>query len=340
MSAPVARTPRTPGGSSQGTRQQLDELDALLQRMLTLPVNQTEEPTSAAPEEEPPAEEEWTPPQQRAVAPAPRIPEPEPRPAPQPFQPPQHAPLPPRSYPASYMIVETATHPYFDSRDEPNDAGLGPRLLNTPHQHQPTPYAFPAPVPGGRHELVEDTPYDPIGEAARARLAAPEEGEWVPLQSSWQPSAQTWKPLAETWEHSRGGVPPRPTLPEPPMMPTTPRPSREMPDWRDNVIPPAPPGYEEMQRAALSAPKPTSPVAPPVVPVAPPVLPAPAARTPLVLAPVVWFNKGFDLMLLPFGPLGRWFRGQSGRTALGTVGLLCLAGAIVLAVVEGFGWTR
>ena len=79
---------------------------------------------------------------------------------------------------------------------------------------------------------------------------------------------------------------------------------------------------------------------PPVVPVAPPAPPVPVARTPLVLAPVVWFNTGFDLMLLPFGPLGGWFRGQSGRTFLGTMGLLCLAGAIVLAVVEGFGWTR
>ena len=65
-----------------------------------------------------------------------------------------------------------------------------------------------------------------------------------------------------------------------------------------------------------------------------------ATRTPLALVPVVWFNKGFDLLMLPLGPLGGWFRSPSGRTVLGTVGLLCVAGAIVLAVVEGFGWTR
>ncbi len=341
MSAPVARTPRTPGGSAQGTRQQLDELDALLQRMLSLPVNPNEEPTSVAvaPEEEMPAEEEWIPPPQpRVLAPALRIHEPAPfqQPAPRPAP-----PLPPRSYPASYMIVETATSPYFDSRNEPNDAGLGPRMVGTP-QPPSSPYSFPPPVPGGRHELVEDTPNDPIAEAARAQLSVSDESEWVPLQSSWQPSAQTWKPLAETWEHTRDGVPPRPTLPEPPMMPTPPR-LGDMSDWRNNVIPPPPPGYEEMQRGALSAPQPTRPAAPAVVPVAPPSPPAPVApvaRTPLVLAPVVWFNKGFDLMLLPFGPLGGWFRGQSGRTFLGTMGVLCLAGAIVLAVVEGFGWTR
>jgi hypothetical protein len=209
-------------------------------------------------------------------------------------------------------------------------------------ERQPSPYSFPAPVPGGRHDLVEDTPIDPIAEVARAQLGMPDEGgEWVPLQSTWQPSAQTWKPLAETWEQSRGSAPPRPTLPEPPMMPTPARMAPEMPAWRDNVIPPAPPGYEEMQRSPFASPPPTSAAAPENArPPAPPAPVVPPTRTPLALAPVVWFNKGFDLLLVPLGPLGGWFRGQSGRTVLGTAGLLCLVGAIVLAVVEGFGWTR
>ena len=153
-----------------------------------------------------------------------------------------------------------------------------------------------------------------------------EGGEWVPLQSTWQPSAQTWKPLAETWEQSRGSAPPRPIAPEPPMMSS----------WRENVIPPPPPGYEEIQRAA-APPPPTSPV---VAETPPPQVAAPAERTPLLLAPVVWFNKGFDLMLAPLGPLGRWFGGPTGRTVLGTVGLLCLAGAIGFGVLERFGWTH
>ena len=46
MSAPVARTPRSSGGAVQATRQQLDELDALLQRMLDLPVTPAEEPAA------------------------------------------------------------------------------------------------------------------------------------------------------------------------------------------------------------------------------------------------------------------------------------------------------
>jgi hypothetical protein len=344
MSAPVARTSRTPGGSVQGTRQQLDELDALLQRMLSLPVNHGEgsPPVGLAPEEEMPAEEEWIPSPTPRTPAIPRLAEPT-QPTYAPHQP-ASRPLPQsphRSYPASYMVVETATPPYFEQRGEPKDC-LGPRMVSAERHQQPTPYSFPPPVPGGRHDLVEDTPIDPIAEVARAQLAMPDEGgEWVPLQSSWQPSAQTWKPLAETWEHSRGSAPPRPTLPEPPMMPTPARVAPEMPAWRDNVIPPAPPGYEEMQRSAFSPPQSARPAAPENTPLPAPVAQvAPAKRTPLVFAPVVWFNKGFDLMLFPLGPLGRWFRGQSGRTVLGTVGLLCLAGAIVFAVVEGFGWTR
>ena len=165
-------------------------------------------------------------------------------------------------------------------------------------------------------------------------------GEWVPLQSSWQPSAQTWKPLAETWEHSHTSAPQRPTLPEPPMMPTPPHLSRDMPVWRENVIPPAPPGYEAMQRSAYLAMQTTSPVSPVTATPTPTSSPAPASRRSLYLAPVVWFNQAFDLLLLPFGPIGRWFVGPSGRMVLGTLGMLCLAGAIVLAVAEGFGWTR
>jgi hypothetical protein len=314
MSAPVARTPRTPGGSVQGTRQQLDELDALLQRMLTLPVSPGDGfPAATTPSVQPPfPEEEWVPPAAQATYPPP----PPPRPTPPP------SPSQQRGYPASYMVIETATPPFFD----PNDAGLGPRKISAEPRQQASPYSYPTPVPGGRHQLVEDTPHDPIAEAARAQLSMPDEGEWVPLQSTWQPSAQTWKPLAETWEQSRGSAPPRPTMPEPPMMSS----------WRESVIPPPPPGYEELQRAA-TPPQPTAPASPEPPP---PQVAAPPERTPLLLAPVVWFNKGFDLMLAPLGPVGRWFRGPTGRTVLGTVGLLCLAGAIGFGVLERFGWTR
>jgi hypothetical protein len=51
------------------------------------------------------------------------------------------------------------------------------------------------------------------------------------------------------------------------------------------------------------------------------------------------FNAAFDLLLLPWGPPGRWLRGPSGRTFLATVGVLCLLGAAALAVVDRYGLT-
>src|SRR5262245_58012202 len=92
----VARTTRS-GGTAQATRQQLDELDALLKRMLDLPVNKSEPEEDDAPVVPPPVR--------------PAIPKPEPS---------------KRSYPASYMVVETSTPP---RAEEPPAAvsGLGPR---------------------------------------------------------------------------------------------------------------------------------------------------------------------------------------------------------------------
>jgi hypothetical protein len=66
----------------------------------------------------------------------------------------------------------------------------------------------------------------------------------------------------------------------------------------------------------------------------------PPPQYPPVLLPVVWFNQAFDLLLLPFGPLGRWFQGRSGRALLGVVGLLCLVAAAALAAADGIDWTR
>ncbi len=67
-------TPATPRSSGNPTREQLDDLDALLQRMLDLPVNRPEddgvEPASMAPPEVPAAEARVT------VVESPRVPTP------------------------------------------------------------------------------------------------------------------------------------------------------------------------------------------------------------------------------------------------------------------------
>src|SRR5262245_20903868 len=202
MSAPVARTTGPGGGAVQATRQQLDELDALLQRMLDLPVSQAE-PESPEPEPAP-----------RAARPA--LPEQAARPA-RPRQPaaraasrpaPAQRAAPPAvsrpAYPASYMVVETVAPEAFQDPPPPPKAapedGLTPRLLG--QAAAPTP-PLEEPVPGGRHDLVEGHPDQGPGPQEPSGPEG-ESGDWVPLRSSWQPSAQTWKPLRETWEQARG----------------------------------------------------------------------------------------------------------------------------------------
>ena len=63
-------------------------------------------------------------------------------------------------------------------------------------------------------------------------------------------------------------------------------------------------------------------------------------RTPWFLWPLVGFNAVFDACLLPWGPLGRWLRGPTGRAFLGILGLLFLTAAAAWAAAEWIGWTQ
>ena len=55
---------------------------------------------------------------------------------------------------------------------------------------------------------------------------------------------------------------------------------------------------------------------------------------------LVWFNRAFDYLLLPWGLPGRWLRRDGrGRSVLGAVGVLLLTATVVLGTLEWFGWT-
>jgi hypothetical protein len=359
MSTPLARSPRPSSSRAETapapTRQQLDELDALLQRMLELPVKDADEP------EEPAVPNYVDPPRRTVEPPAPRkeVRAAEANPSRKQPVPPSRTPTEPhlRAYPASYMVVETSAPYFMPSHQAPapptDDAGLGPRLMaEEPEERE---QLFEEPVPGGRHDLVADEPPpDPAEELARlkADLGAPPE-EWVPFQSSWQPSEQTWKPLAETWQQARtpaepvGGQRSRPTptpreAPAPSFRPTL----RDLPRASTPVGPvvvtqaaemPDPPPFSNPMLAppSLELPEASRPMEKPPAPTA-----IEAPRPPLVLLPLVWFNSAFDTCLLLGGPLGDWLKGKGGRNVLATVGLLCLAGAAALAVADTCGWTR
>ncbi len=298
---------RSPG-TLNPTRQQLDELDALLQRMLELPVNKIEN-TQQSEEEE--AADEPPPP----ALPTPSLPRvKETRPA---------------TPPVSYMVVETATPRPLPpaSGFEPRPSVLTPRLMPV----TPTPPAVEE-EPKASAPVAPSTPLAAVETPIPAETAPQGEEElWVPLRSTWQPSPQTWPPLADSWHQANGAAPPL-TLPSPRLDLAPPReiknstpvsgasafPSSIPIPSDDRVERDTPPTVEP--RLSLS------------------VEDAPVA-VPFPLLPLLWFNQGFDACLAPLGVVGRCLCGRRGRQALGLIGLACLAGAVAIAVSAGMGWT-
>jgi hypothetical protein len=59
----------------------------------------------------------------------------------------------------------------------------------------------------------------------------------------------------------------------------------------------------------------------------------------LLLLPLRWFNQAYDSSTYWLGGLGRWLRSPGGRTLLGVLGLVLLAGAGVWLLCDLMGWT-
>lgn len=318
-------------GKLNPTRQQLDELDALLQRMLELPVDPLDEAEPTENEEavdEPlyaPETPPSLPPMTFGHEPPPSPPalasNHEPPPLLHPPQPRSSAP------PVSYMVVETAS-----PRPIPPASGFEPRPSML------TPRLVPVTTPP---EAVEDEgemfapPSSPLPDLRMPHLSPPE-GEtplpptdpqaWVPLRSTWQPSAQTWQPLAESWHQANSGTLPNPELmfTKPITQPLPPEEQEEAPSYSSSPTVEKPQAVEE--KAA------TEPQLRLTVADAPPPLSRP-------LLPLVWFNQGFDACVTPLGAVGRWLCGPQGRQMLGLAGLASLFAAVILAVSAGMGWS-
>ncbi len=60
---------------------------------------------------------------------------------------------------------------------------------------------------------------------------------------------------------------------------------------------------------------------------------------PLLLRPVLWINRRFDGFAFGFGSVGHWLRRPTGRTFLGILGLILLAAAVALVILDQIGWT-
>jgi hypothetical protein len=323
---PTSISTRT-SGSLNPTRQQLDELDALLKRMLELPVNQLEEPEKSEAEseeiaDEPPPPVPVDPPQaEQPAVPSPLLP------------PAEEVESVKGTVPAvSYMVVETASLRPLPpaSGFEPRPSALMPSLVPV----------TPAPEDDAEQEPEPSAPVVPEHE-----VEGPIEPEvWVPLSSTWQPSPQTWPPLADSW-HQANGTAPMPGLQQ-----------EALP--REILVPqpaatPVPPPIEPMQRSTVLAEQVTrlSQDQTGEMPVPPSAAPTPAeprlsltaedapVAMPRALLPLLWFNQGFDACMEPLGAVGSWLCGSRGRQTLGLVGLACLAAAAIVVLSAGMAWT-
>jgi hypothetical protein len=57
------------------------------------------------------------------------------------------------------------------------------------------------------------------------------------------------------------------------------------------------------------------------------------------MPPILWSNRVFDRATLRLGPVGRWLRGETGRTLLGWSGLVLLVLALTCLVLDIVGWS-
>ncbi len=337
---------RSSSAATNATRQQLDELDALLQQMLELPVSPDTahtpgEPTDGGPTLTPAENSSAT------VTAAPIVHGPEAAAGQGPIS----------LFP--YTVTEVVSAP-LSMRPSASSPLEAPNLPTRPTEEdaqrneaqRKLDAAFAA-------AAAPATPTDPL----KAAEVGAEEEEWVPFRSSWQPSPQTWQPLVESWQQGQslrtnpagtaspssaepgpvalrdksipptlapGSIPPTqhpgsiPIAQYPVSTPTT-----QPPGGRDTLVP-----LPMKPIAPSAAPKPSS--SPPRAPHAAPQREEPD-RTPVILWPLVLVNGLFDLVLWPSGPLGSALRTRGGRSFLGMVGLGCLAAATAWALLDYLG---
>ena len=186
-------------------------------------------------------------------------------------------------------------------------------------------------------------------DAAQEKPAVGQPEDWVPLTSSWRPSSRTWKPLTEAWEQAQGIDKETARQGD---RETARQGGGETARQREQDT-----GGESRQisKPGLAAEPAAGPFDPVSLSPSLPVLlssdelesskratpPAPAPEwTPWYIWPLVGFNAAFDLCLAPWGPIGRWLRGPTGRGLLGVLGLLCLTAAAALAAADWISWTK
>lgn len=221
---------RSSGGTLNPTRQQLDELDALLQRMLKLPVNQLEDPPSGPDSIEAGHNREQ-----------------------------ESAP----SVPATTSSLSAARTRWTNQDSE--EAARNRLAMLPPQKTDATPLPSRPELKLAPREVTEtDTP-PPPAPPKETPTDDDDSADWVPLRAAWQPSAQTWQPLAQSWKQAQAArrrSPSRPAAEQPAPIPEKPAPQR-LPALDDQTPMPTP-----FRPMVPTAPEPVTP--PPAIEEDPP----------------------------------------------------------------------
>ncbi len=323
-------TPSSGPGSPNTTRQQLDELDALLQRMLNLPLSQLDE--------------EMKPP----TAPPPSLDSLESKPSSSPPRPKR-----PEVAPSSEKYRAHTPAPATDAGNTVSAGPATPNNWTVVHQTS-SPGRPPASPPVEEASVPFDSTY-------RIDLS-----ETIPSDFNASSSFLTaWGNPPAHAPTQRHQAPPVPTETEPPQEAMPPRPPANPMVQAPVAMPvPNPPAPDDRPRPRVygnrSEPVPPAnplPQPPSFVPTAqvplPPPIPAAtpatmAAHLPVgqeVIPPLLWplalINRSVDGVLDLFGAPGRFFQGHLGRNLLGWAGFLMLVTACGWGLADwlGLDWT-
>ncbi len=301
-------SPRPSAATVHPTRQQLDELDALLQRMLDLPVNGAAEEAA------------------ELVRPKPER--------------------------TAKETMRPSSSPVEDSRSEPSVPPLPSRDESEP-------------------AAVREDGEDTEGWVPLRSSWQPSAQTWGPLARQWQEAQQAGQAAPNTSKQKDSPEEPRADIeqeqtalrteptPEPNERPIAPEDELEpaektelREDATQTVAPPrfeGPPTTWQMDAHAAQEALPPLPSLKDILP--PLAGPATAekqaesassdieAPLPFWLWPFSAITVGFDGCLALFGPVGKPLRSKTGKNVLGTIGLLCLTVAGLLASIDWFGWT-
>ncbi len=158
-------------------RQQLDELEALLQRMLAVPVDKldSQKPDTAqhAGQEDSPVS--YTAPEEPETQPATKI---------------------------DFQALKQQLAAETQSASQELASASPPLQSESPEMRGPNDESSLI------ARQVDDGKGQSVARAHEERIADRNEESWVPLSSTWQPSSLTWKPLAQSWQQSSAAAAP------------------------------------------------------------------------------------------------------------------------------------